>query len=126
MVAGMQEKTSRAMVLLRIKQKQRKRVVSRPPDQEKEAVFRLLAGALTGAGYQVRREKLKQGHGWKAASGSCRSFGDRLVFVERRMSQDDQIEFLISAIQDLKLSMEDDQFKTLPESVRLRLAACAA
>lgn len=45
-------------------------------------------------GYVVRREELKKGLGWKAASGSCRVFDQKVVFLDRSLTQLEQIEFL--------------------------------
>ncbi len=51
-------------------------------------------------GYTVRREELKRGHCWKVLSGSCRSLSTRFVFVDSRLSPDDQIAFLEATIAD--------------------------
>ena len=65
-------------------------------DLEKENKIRELASQLEQAGYKVRREKLKQGPGWKTMSGSCRVQSDKLIFVDRKNPLDDQILFLKS------------------------------
>lgn len=66
----------------------------RSSNEEKEGVVRELSSTLERAGYVVRREKLKQGHGWKVVSGTCQTAEQRLVFVDRKASLDDQILFL--------------------------------
>jgi len=76
-----------------------------PKDGKKEALFRDLVLALKGAGFEVRREKLKGGHGWKVVSGTCRAQDNRLIFVDNRMPQDDQILFLQSKIRELGISL---------------------
>lgn len=53
---------------------------------------------LESEGVKVRREELKRGHCWKAQSGACRSLGDRYVFVDSRLSADDQVAFLAAQI----------------------------
>jgi len=63
-------------------------------DPAKESHFRELAATFKNAGYTVRREKLKAGPGWKVVSGSCRANDQKLIFVDPRLSQDDQILFL--------------------------------
>lgn len=75
-----------------IKRKLKAKIFQRDP--EKERKFKKLCDALTAHGYTVRREKLKQGHGWKVVSGACTALGQRLVFVDQRMGQDDQLAFL--------------------------------
>ena len=71
-------------------------------DPKKEAVFDNLREQLEEAGFQVRREQLKRGPGWKVLSGSCVAKGERLLFVDRRMSQDEQIAFLRYRLQTLE------------------------
>ena len=85
--------------------------VSRDP--EKECVLKGLSAALQGAGYAVRREKLKRGPGWRVVSGMCRALDQnaapqRLIFVDRALSQDDQISFLVGRINDLEVSVGAD------------------
>jgi hypothetical protein len=70
-------------------------------DPEKESVYKGLVSKLTDMGYTVRREKLKQGFGWKVVSGQCTFNTERLIFVDSRMSQDDQISFLTARLDTL-------------------------
>lgn len=67
-------------------------------DPAKEKLYRSLCEQLSQQGFTVRREKLKQGFGWKVVSGSCEALGQRMIFVDQRMSQDDQIAFLQSRL----------------------------
>lgn len=75
-------------------------------DQKKEGTFKELSERLRSAGYEVRRERLKTGHGWKAVSGSCRAEQVSYIFVDSRLSQDDQIVFLRARLRELKLDDE--------------------
>lgn len=86
-------------------------------DPKKESLFRGLSETLREAGYFVRREKLKQGHGWKVVSGSCRLKASDLIFVDQRMSQDDQIEFLVSKIASLRVPVPSDRIEIFPKSI---------
>lgn len=70
----------------------KKKVVARDPKKESE--FAALVEVLKSAGFEVRRESLKRGPGWKVVSGSCVAKGQSLIFVDRRLSQEDQIAFL--------------------------------
>lgn len=67
-------------------------------DPKKEAAFKLLVQQFQDAGFQVRREELKRGLGWRAASGNCTAMGEQIIFVDRRLSQDEQIEVLRSRL----------------------------
>ena len=70
-------------------------------DPKKESVYKGLVAELVEHGYTVRREKLKQGFGWKVMSGQCELSSEKLIFVDSRMTQDDQIAFLQSKLQTL-------------------------
>jgi hypothetical protein len=90
-------------------------------DTQKENLFKELTVILHSSGYTVRREKLKSGHGWRVLSGSCRSQASKLIFVDKRMSQDDQIEFLVARLSDLKLSIPDDKRNLVSPEIIQRL-----
>lgn len=90
-------------------------------DSKKESVFRELSGLLQKFGYSVRREKLKQGHGWKAVSGACRAGESRIIFVDRRMSQSDQLSFLAGKIITLDKSALQNELPSLSEDARRAL-----
>jgi hypothetical protein len=82
--------------------RKRTRKSMRPKDSKKEATIRNLIEKLNEHGHSVRREELKRGLGWRVQSGICRADKDRLIFVDTRLTQDDQIEFLQSTILKLK------------------------
>lgn len=75
--------------------------VEQPKDSEKESTFRALVKRLEEQGYVVRREKLKQGYGWKTVSGKCRVHRDKVIFVDRKNPLDEQILFLASVLAKL-------------------------
>lgn len=83
-----------------------KKIAERDP--KKERVINALAQEFQAHGFQVRRERLKMGHGWKVVSGSCRAGADRIVFIDRRLSQDEQVAFLWSAVKDHKLPIREE------------------
>lgn len=76
-------------------------------DSKKEELISSLSERLAGAGYKVRRESLKRGPGWKVVSGSCVARGERLIFVDRRMSQDEQVAFLRLKLRALGIVEQD-------------------
>ncbi|MCO6432592.1 MAG: hypothetical protein J5J00_17200 [Deltaproteobacteria bacterium] len=67
-------------------------------DSGKESIIKELSLLMTRMGYSVRRERLKQGHGWKVLSGVCRANDNRYIFVDRKLTQSDQISFLLSKL----------------------------
>ena len=75
--------------------KAKRRKSSRPTwSKEQEELYKELFAKLEGLGFTVRREELKSGHRWKAMSGTCRSLSTKFVFIDSRLSPDDQIAFL--------------------------------
>jgi|GEM_PF-6064256 len=69
--------------------------------QGKENTVKELCRRLEKIGYRVRRERLKQGPGWKAVSGKCRLGEERMIFVDRKSPLDDQLLFLQGLVDSL-------------------------
>lgn len=84
-------------------------------DSKKEKIFKILTEIVTGAGLTVRREELKRGFGWKAVSGTCRLDDSKILFIDRRMTQEDQVSFLSSKIVALGIVPTSEQATALAE-----------
>ena len=93
---------------------------------EKEATLRELVRLLGLAGFVVRREKLKQGHGWKVLSGNCRLDEAKLIFVDTRLPQDEQINFILDRILALSISLAEADLEKLPPKVKEQILAVNA
>jgi hypothetical protein len=92
-----------------ISRKAKRRKSSRPAwTKEQENRYRELAATLEQAGFLVRREELKRGHCWRAVSGACRSMAQRFIFVDSRLSPDEQVSFLSLKVSELSVSGEPD------------------
>jgi len=76
--------------------------------KEQEQLYRDLLVQLEGRGFTVRREELKRGHCWKVLSGSCRSLSHHYVFVDSRLSPQDQISFLEATLNEIEDSRPTD------------------
>lgn len=88
----------------------KKRSSSRPTwSKEHEQRYKELLALLEGRGFIVRREELKRGHCWKVVSGSCRSLSHHYVFVDSRLSPQDQISFLQATLADLDDSVVEGE-----------------
>lgn len=98
-----------------IQRKKRKSAAKR--DMKKESIFKHLTKLLGDYGYTVRREALKQGHGWRVLSGSCVAAEQDMIFVDKRLSQDEQISFLVTKIVSLGLQPTAEQLAHLPEKI---------
>ena len=105
------------------KKKPRKAIRKNTWDPQKDSIFKQLAELLIAQGYSVRREELKQGHGWKVASGSCRLNRQKLIFVDRKLPQDEQITFLIQRITAAGFRPTQEQIAQLPEKIQEMLQA---
>ncbi|MCI5065528.1 hypothetical protein MRY87_07380 [bacterium] len=92
-------------------------------DPKKEELIRSLMSICGDAGYAVRREKLKRGPNWSVQSGLCAVHGETCVFVDRASSQDDQVDFLLSAVRDLEISVSEEREALLPPSLVKMLQA---
>ena len=80
----------------------KKSVASKDP--KKEAIYKALTELVEQNGFTVRREKLKRGLGWKVYSGVCRSDDKLIIFVDQRLSQDEQISFLQERVRAMGLN----------------------
>ena len=106
-----------------LRSKNSKRADSNRFSPAKDKVFKTLARIIEFKGFKVRREELKAGPGWRASSGACRAREDKLIFVERRLPQDDQLNFLIATILELNIALVAEELSELPEATRQVLLA---
>jgi hypothetical protein len=106
-----------------IRKKGRAKSPARDRDHDKEVLFKVLAGVLERAGYTVRREELKRGPSWSVHSGVCRALDQRLIFVDRRITQDDQVALLSSYLTRLSLTIEPEEAARLSPKCREKVEA---
>ncbi len=104
-----------------IKNKKRRQTVT--PDPKKESVIKELASLAESKGFSVKRENLKQGIGWKVMSGVCRFNDDRLIFVDRKLSQSDQISFLLNKCLSIGLQENSEELSSVSPIVKQMFAA---
>jgi hypothetical protein len=108
---------------MQIIKKSRKKRTLRPSwtaDQERR--YKELVVQLEAAGVKVRREELKRGHCWKAQSGACRSLGDHFVFIDSRLSADDQVAFLAAQAREVEVLAPSSQ---IPSDLIAQVSASA-
>ena len=100
-------------------------------DKEKEQQIQLLISLIEDAGIEVRRERLKRGISWSVQGGTADVYGKPVLFLDRNLSREDQIDFLLGQITDRlkseglspeKLSAE--KIDSLPQSIQILLGAC--
>ena len=101
------------MALNQIRKK--KKISTYNPQSDK--IINELANVLTNAGYEVRREKLKQGYGWKVLSGACQLEEKELIFVDRKLPQDEQISFLIGKLLALQVPVKKSNIPNVSDKL---------
>ena len=90
-------------------------------DPKKESIFKTLSDILSSYGFKVRREALKSGAGWRVISGICEFSSENVIFVDKRLSQEDQIDFLVGKFSELNVKPSEEQKNLLPEILSKRL-----
>lgn len=78
-----------------LRNKRGKTQASTPSRQKTERLDELIS-RVEANGVKLRKEKLKQGFGWKCLSGACFLKGQAVLFLDSKMSIDEQIDFLSS------------------------------
>ena len=96
-----------------VRSQSRSRPKQKARDPQKERRFQELSRLLAEHGYTVRREELKSGRGWRVLSGTCRALEQRLIFVERRLSQDEQIQLLLERTKQIGVGEESPATRTM-------------
>ncbi|MGI6681378.1 MAG: hypothetical protein ACOX3T_07875 [Bdellovibrionota bacterium] len=98
--------------------KRKKKTLRPKEDPKKEEIIKKISDIFDENGYKVRREKLHQGFGWKAISGSCRVNDENLIFLDRKLGQDDQMIFLMLQIKEKDLGMPKDLLLEIPDKLK--------
>ena len=87
-------------------------------DAKKESIFRQLSEIIKSKGFFVRRESLKSGIGWRVFSGTCEYAEQQFIFIDKRLSQDDQIDFMVGKALELGLKLTEEEKNNLPKSIQ--------
>lgn len=92
-------------------------------EAEQEALVRFIQKALERRGITVRRENLTRGPAFKVKSGRCLYTGQKHLFVDRRLSPDQQISFLIEFLVDAPFELTEEEFDNLPKATQELISA---
>lgn len=90
-------------------------------DSGKDRAIRTLCQILSEKGLEVRREELKRGPGWRATSGACRILERKVIFLDRRIPQDEQLDFLVERVHRLGIVPRAEELENFPAAVRCLL-----
>lgn len=90
---------------------------------KKDNLIKALIRLCKERGVDIRRERLKQGFGWRATSGICMHQEKPVVFIDSRLEQDDQLEFLLSKIRDLNIAFNEEELREIPLKIQTQMVA---
>lgn len=88
-----------------------------------ESQVRALERAFRSRGVTVRREKLARGSAFKVKSGGCLLSGEKIIFVDRRLGDDQQLGILLEYVVDLALGLDEKELAQLSPRTRESLLA---
>lgn len=92
-------------------------------DLELERMIRSLEKTFASRGFSVRREKLCSGPAFKVKSGNCFFSGENLIFVDRRLPSDQQLNVLLDHLVSLRqtgrgIDLSSEELEHLPAPLR--------
>ena len=85
---------------------------------EGEKQLRSLQKVFEGRGIHVRREKLCAGPAFKVKSGDCFFSGERIIFVDLRLSSEQQLSVLIEYLIDAPFELSSEELNFFSASTR--------
>ncbi len=83
-----------------------------------EDLLKIIVKMFRRYGFIVRRENLSRGRSFRVRSGNCEFGNEKLVFVDRRLSPNEQISFLIDFLSSAKIQLQPDDFALIPPRLR--------
>ncbi len=83
--------------------------------KDTERSVKVLQKLIQSKGITVRRENLSRGNAYKVKSGDCHFSGNKILFVDRRLSPSQQESVLIDYVIDNQITLDEDEFKLLPK-----------
>ena len=94
--------------------------------QEDESIKKLSL-MIEAQGYSIRREKLSRGPSFRVKSGGCFYSGDKVIFIDKNLPEDQQITMLLNFILDLNININEDDLEGLsPTSKELLMSRLVA
>lgn len=85
---------------------------------KEETLLRGLASQIEKSGIRVRREKLARGAAFRAKSGNCKFGADDLLFVDRRLPEDQQLSLLVDYVVENNIPLDQEVSSLLPDNYR--------
>ncbi len=92
-----------------------------------EQSIRRLSQVIEDTGINVRREKLSRGLAYRVRSAGCLFSGDKTVFVDKNLPEDQQVSILLNYLVDLEINLNEEDLSLLSPAnqdfVKSRIAA---
>lgn len=79
--------------------------------------IRRLQKIVQKSGIEVRRENLTRGSSYKVKSGVCQFSGKPLLFLDKRLSNDQQASVLVDYLLDNQLAVNNEDMEELPANI---------
>src|SRR5262245_26393963 len=93
------------------------------PDEktkQDERIINILSESIARNGINIRRERLASGHYYLVKSGKCAfsklSEKEQILFVDRRLSSEQQLSVLLDFIVARKLQLHSTELELLPQA----------
>lgn len=87
-------------------------------EREEDQQIKQLASLFEKRGIKVRREKLSRGQSFRVKSGDCVYTEEKVLFLDKRLPSDQQINVLIDYIQDFSIKLEDSELESFPKPIQ--------
>jgi hypothetical protein len=89
-------------------------------EKEREQLrdLRYLSQLAERHGISVRRENLARGHSFRVKSGECVFGGESLVFVDKRLSVEQQLSVLTDFLIDNRINLEESDVEQVSTATR--------
>ena len=79
-------------------------------DQES---IKQMSEAIEATGYTVRREKLSRGSAYRVKSAGCLFSGDKVLFVDKNLPEDQQVSVLLNYLVELNIELSEESLALL-------------
>ena len=83
-----------------------------------EGEIRVLIRRLRDRGIEIRREKLSRGREFRVKSGTARVFGQKILFVDRALPEQQQLGILVDYIIEQRIVFTPDELSQLSPARR--------
>lgn len=92
-------------------------------EKEEERQVKALSQIFESRGVKVRRENLSRGPSFRVRSGDCLLTGERVVFLDKRLPSDQQINVLIDQLSAHEIELNETELAEFPKTTQVLIQA---